>query len=122
MINRRFVFALLLLLITGCETNSSKVSEFANYGRGDVTYAEIVSRAIRANIIFNAPIMGNPVAQVEIRTFSDGGIVGRKLLVSSGNEQWDTAVLRAIDRTRDLPRDTDGKVPSPMIVSLRPKN
>jgi len=29
-------------------------------------------------------------------------------------------VLRAIDKTRTMPRDTDGRVPSPMIIEFRP--
>jgi len=31
-------------------------------------------------------------------------------------------VLRAIDRTDGLPRDTDGTVPSPMLITFRPKD
>ena len=31
-----------------------------------------------------------------------------------------TEIKAAIDRTGSLPRDTDGTVPSPMIVEMRP--
>jgi colicin import membrane protein len=31
-------------------------------------------------------------------------------------------VLRAIDRTQRLPRDVDGRIPSPMIIAFRPKD
>ncbi|MDP2248950.1 MAG: TonB C-terminal domain-containing protein, partial [Hydrogenophaga sp.] len=44
----------------------------------------------------------------------------RKLIKSSGNAAWDEAVLRAIDRTVSLPRDTDGRVPSSLVIGLRP--
>jgi len=29
-------------------------------------------------------------------------------------------VLRAIDRTATLPKDTNGTVPSPLVIGLRP--
>ena len=51
-----------------------------------------------------------------------GEILGRKLKRSSGVKAWDDAVLRAIDRTGRLPRDIDGRVPSPMLISFRPKD
>ena len=35
---------------------------------------------------------------------------------------WDEAVLRAITKTEMLPRDTDGRVPSPLVISFRPKD
>jgi colicin import membrane protein len=59
---------------------------------------------------------------VEVRSQPDGTISSRRLVKSSGNAAWDEAVLRAIDRTGSLPRDTDGRVPSPMIVVLRPQD
>jgi len=31
-------------------------------------------------------------------------------------------VLRAIDKTEILPRDTDGRVPSPMQLEFRPRD
>ena len=34
----------------------------------------------------------------------------------------DDAVLRAIDKTEVLPRDTDGRVPSSFEISFRPRD
>jgi colicin import membrane protein len=73
-------------------------------------------------VVFADAISGNPVAEIEVRTQPDGAITSRRLVKSSGNPAWDEAALRAIDRTGSLPRDTDGKVPSPMIVVLRPQD
>jgi len=42
-------------------------------------------------------------------------------LTSSGVKAWDDTVLRAIDRTGMLPRDTDGRIPSTMVISFRPQ-
>ncbi len=88
------------------------------------SYAGKVEAKIRPNITFADVdlVQGNPAAEVDIRIAPDGTIVGTpKLVKSSGNKAWDTAVLRAIEKTETLPRDTDGRVPSAMTLVLRPK-
>jgi colicin import membrane protein len=85
-------------------------------------YGSRVAARIKPNVVFTDTISGNPQAEIEVRTQPDGTITSRRLVKSSGNAAWDEAVLRAIDRTGSLPRDTDGKVPSPMIVVLRPQD
>lgn len=81
--------------------------------------ARVVAR-IKPNVVFTEAIVGNPRTEVEVRTLPDGSITARRILKSSGNADWDAAVLRAIDRTATLPRDTDGRVPSTLIIGLRP--
>jgi colicin import membrane protein len=66
-------------------------------------------------------VPGNPTADVEVRAAPDGTIVSRRLVKSSGNKAWDDAVLRAIDKTETLPRDTDGRVPSLLVIGFKPK-
>lgn len=83
-------------------------------------YADRVAARIRPNVIFTEPAGGNPRAEVEIRTLPDGTITSSRLVKSSGNRAWDEAALRAIERTGTLPRDTDGRVPSSLIIGLRP--
>ncbi|MDN3920546.1 cell envelope integrity protein TolA [Roseateles violae] len=78
----------------------------------------IVAR-VRPNIIYNDAGSGNPVAEIEVRAAPDGRIIGHKLIKSSGDLEWDKAVQRAIDKTEVLPRDVDGKVPSPIVISFR---
>ncbi|WP_363357049.1 cell envelope integrity protein TolA [Hydrogenophaga sp.] len=85
-------------------------------------YGARVAARIKPNVVFTDAISGNPQAEVEVRTQPDGTITSRRLVKSSGNAAWDEAVLRAIERTGSLPRDTDGRVPSPMIVVLRPQD
>jgi colicin import membrane protein len=80
-----------------------------------------VQARVRPNIVFTDTVSGNPKAEVEVRTSPDGTIVAKKLVRSSGNNAWDEAVLRALDRTESLPRDTDGRVPSPVVIEFRPK-
>jgi len=85
-------------------------------------YAGRVAAAIRPNVLFTEPAPGNPRAEIEIRTQSDGTISSSRLVKSSGNPAWDAAALRAIERTGMLPRDTDGRVPSSLIIGLRPQD
>ncbi|WP_300653341.1 cell envelope integrity protein TolA [Hydrogenophaga sp.] len=83
-------------------------------------YGAKVAARIKPNVVFTDVAPGNPRAEVEVRTAPDGTITSRKLTKSSGNAAWDEAVLRAIDRTNSLPRDTDGRVPSSLVIGLRP--
>ena len=57
-----------------------------------------------------------------LKVAPDGTIIGRRLLKSSGVPAWDEAVLRAIDKTEVLPRDTDGRVPPSLEISFRPRD
>lgn len=86
------------------------------------SYAGRIRASIKPNIVFNDDITGNPVAEVEVRTSPDGTIISRKLTTPSGVASWDDAVLKAIDKTGKLPKDTDGRVPSTLEIRFRPKD
>ena len=86
------------------------------------SYTGRIIARIKPNIVFSDEVAGNPVAVVEVRAAPDGAIIGRRLLKSSGTRAWDDAVLRAVDRTEVLPRDTDGRVPSQIIIDFRPRD
>jgi len=83
-------------------------------------YAGRIKARIKPNIVLTDPVSGNPSAEVEVRVAADGSIIGRRLAKSSGSREWDEAVLRAIDRTGILPRDTDGRVPPVMLIAFKP--
>lgn len=85
-------------------------------------YAGRVVARVRPNIVFTDDIAGSPTAEVEVRTSPDGTIVSRRIIKSSGVPSWDNAVLRALDKTEVLPRDTDGRVPTPMILEFKPRS
>jgi colicin import membrane protein len=85
-------------------------------------YGGRVAARIKPNVVFTDTVSGNPRAEVEVRTLPDGTITTRRIVKSSGSPAWDEAVLRAIDRTGTLPRDTDGRVPSSLIIGLRPQD
>lgn len=86
------------------------------------SYAGRIRARIKPNIVFTEDIVGNPTAEVDVRTAPDGTIIARKLLKSSGDKAWDDAVLKAIDKTEVLPRDTDGRVPSNLLLVFSPKD
>ncbi len=86
------------------------------------SYAGRIIARIKPNIVYTDDIVGNPVAEVEVRTSPDGTIVGRKILKSSGVKAWDDAVIKAIDKTEVLPRDTDGRGPPALVISFRPRD
>lgn len=83
-------------------------------------YAGRIKAKIRPNIVFDVGAT-NPVAEIEVRVAPDGRIISKKLLKPSGDAEWDRAVERAIDKTEILPRDTDGRVPPVIVLSLRPR-
>ena len=81
-----------------------------------------VRARIKPNIVFAGSVEANSVAEVEIRCAADGTIVSRRLVTSSGNSDWDIAVLKAVDKTEILPRDVDGRIPSTISVGFRHKD
>ena len=87
------------------------------------TYGGRIRAKIKPNITFDpSSVSGNPAAEVEVRGAPDGTIVNKKLVKSSGNVAWDNAVLKAIDKTEILPRDTDGRVHSPLLLVFKPND
>ena len=84
------------------------------------TYAGRLVGRIKPNIIYPGDVMGNPRAEVEVRVAPDGMIQSRRIVQSSGNKAWDDAVLRAIEKTAVLPKDTDGRVPPVIVLGFRP--
>ncbi|MES2363630.1 MAG: cell envelope integrity protein TolA [Pseudomonadota bacterium] len=86
------------------------------------SYGGKVRAKVKPNVVFTDDIAGNPTAEVEVRTTADGTIISQRLVKSSGNTAWDDAVIKAIIRTGSMPRDVDGRVPTPMILEFRPKD
>ena len=86
------------------------------------SYGGKVRAKVKPNIVFTEDISGNPTAEVEVRTALDGSIISQRLIKSSGNKAWDEAVIKAIIRTETMPKDLDGRVPTPMILEFRPKD
>ena len=84
------------------------------------SYAGRLVARIKPNITYPGDVVGNPRAEIEVKVGADGTITSRRIVQSSGNKAWDDAVLRAIDKTEVLPRDTDGRVPPVIVLGFRP--
>lgn len=104
---------------TGAETSKGTAQKASGPSS---SYAGRIRARVKPNIVFTEEPVNNPSAEVEVRTSPDGTIVGRKLIKSSGNKAWDDAVLKAIDKTERLPRDIDGTVISPLVLTFRPRD
>lgn len=85
-------------------------------------YAGRIRALLKRNTTYTETVVGNPTAEVEVRTSPDGTVISRKLVKSSGVKSWDEAVINAIDKAAVMPRDTDGRVPSPMLIVHSPKD
>ena len=83
-------------------------------------YAGRIRARIQPNIVFGDSVSGNPMATVEVRLAPDGTINSKRLVRSSGVKAWDDAVLRAVEKTEVLPRDTDGRVPPVIEIDFKP--
>jgi colicin import membrane protein len=83
-------------------------------------YQGRVKAAILPNIVYTGKAPAKAIAEVEVTLAPGGTIISRRLVKRSGHPDWDEAVLRAIDRTPSLPRDTDGRVPPMLLISFRP--
>ena len=80
---------------------------------------QLIAR-IKPNIVFTDNRQRQPGRRRRSARLARRHHPRRRLVKSSGNEDWDDAVLRAIDRTGDLPRDTDGRVPPVLVISFTP--
>ncbi len=82
-------------------------------------YAGLIKGRVRPNLVFPGNVSGNPLVSVEVRLAPDGTVLGRpRVLKSSGNKEWDEAVVRAFEKTEVLPRDS-GKIWSPLVIDWR---
>jgi len=86
------------------------------------SYAGRIIARLRPNVVLTDSVPGNPAVEVEIHCAPDGTIIGRRITKSSGSQAWDDAVLRAIDRTGTLPRDTNGKALDTIPIIWRPQD
>lgn len=86
-------------------------------------YAGRVIAAVRPNIVFiDQPPSDQIMAAVVVTTDALGNITSIRLKKSSGFAPWDDAVQRALNKTRVMPRDINGSVPSPMLLKFRPSD
>lgn len=94
-------------------TSSGRAAKDAGPSAG---YAGRIKAYIKPNIVLTVEVSGNPITEVEVKLAPDGSVISRRITKTSGNAVWDNIVMRAIERTATLPRDTDGRVPPVMTL------
>jgi colicin import membrane protein len=114
------------------EANLNRMRNLAGTGSADnnsngasgpsTSYGAKIAARIRPNIRHPQDVPGNPPVIIEVRTSPDGTIIGQRVVKSSGNSAWDESAIRAIIATGSLPRDIDGRVHSPIEVSVRQRD
>lgn len=82
-------------------------------------YSDKVQRRVRPNIVWAAETGGLETI-VSVRCAPSGTLLSATVTRSSGNELWDQAVLRAVQRSDPMPVDIDGKAPATFTIPLRP--
>ena len=85
------------------------------------SYGAKVAAEIRRNITQLKEITGNPSVEYDVYTDATGNVLSAKLRKKSGDPYWDETAYNAILKTAKLPRDENGRVPSPMTIVLEPK-
>ena len=102
--------------------NSSGVAAQSS-GRS-ANYMGKIAGAIKANITYldRDSVVGDPRVEVDITFGPSGTILSARIVKSSGLRSWDEAVMRAIDKTTSIPKDTDGTVPSMLPMAFRVKD
>lgn len=91
-------------------------------GRGDPSYAELLSGIIKPRIVFSVPEGTSPniYADFEVDLLPTGEIHAVRLVKPSGLPGYDAAVERAIRRTDPFPRKADGTVDRTVAIRFRP--
>lgn len=111
------------LAASGGGTGDAKSTGTAAQSSGpSAGYAGRIRARVKPNIVFADTLASNAATEVEVRTSPDGTILSTRIVQSSGVKAWDEAVLKALEKTEVLPKDSDGRVPSPMIISFRPRD
>ncbi len=101
--------------------DSSAASAQTPLPRAKPSYSERIQTAVRRHIVLTEPVDGNPEAEVEVRTASDGTIIDVQLVQSSGVAHWDQVVQVALWKTGRIPLDANGKVPPVLRIVFRPR-
>ena len=82
-----------------------------------------VIEKVKPLIVFDPnSVPGNPVAVISVYLSPEGYILRKRIVISSGYDSWDTAVLTALDSAKSLPLNEAGGVPhNRVILKFQPK-
>ena len=108
---------------TSAGSGSANSSGSAAQSAGpSASYGAKVVAVIRPNISTIKELSASLTAEYDVYTDASGKIMSARIRKRSGDAYWDDAALNAILKTERLPFDENGRVPSPMTISLRPRD
>lgn len=81
------------------------------------SYGDRIRARIKPNIIFNGQNV-DAFAEIEVQCAEDGVITNIKTLKTIGSNEWAEATTDAIRRTEIIPRDIDGRIHCPLVISF----
>lgn len=110
-----------LQAMAGASLSSHARSERERDAAASPGYAGRVARRLRANVVAPFAIEGNPSAIVEVTCAPNGALLGATIRRSSGNPQWDRAVLSAVEKSAPMPVDVNGTAPASFTITFQPK-
>ena len=100
------------------------VESHRSYMGLDKGYSSRLRASIKPYITFSSEELlstqGNPVAEIEVSCDQSGKILSWKITRSSGNDAWDKAVIKAVEKTGTLPLN-NGYIPPSILFSFRPR-
>jgi len=82
-------------------------------------YVDKLRALLRNSVTFPDNGGPNPTVEVRVRATAAGTIIAHTIVKKSGNDEFDEAVQRGLDRLGTLPRDSDGRVPQDILVVHR---
>jgi colicin import membrane protein len=84
-------------------------------------YADKVAQRVRANVRAPFAIEGDPSTVIAVTCTPTGALLSATVRSSSGNPQWDRAVLSAVEKSDPMPSDVDGSTPTSFLIRFQPK-
>jgi colicin import membrane protein len=84
-------------------------------------YAEKVAHRVRGNVVAPFVIEGNPSTVIAVTCAPNGALLSATVRHSSGNSQWDNAVLSAVEKSDPMPADTNGTAPARFLITFQAK-
>jgi colicin import membrane protein len=82
-------------------------------------YVDRLRAMLRNSVTFPDNGGPNPTVEVRVSATASGTIIAHKIVKKSGNDEFDDAVQRGLDRLGTLPRDSDGRVPQDILIVHR---
>jgi colicin import membrane protein len=84
-------------------------------------YTEKIAHRVRANVVAPFMIRGNPLTVIAVTCAPNGALLSATVRHSSGNPQWDNAVLGAVEKSDPMPADINGTTPASFLITFRAK-